>query len=143
MNDGSISFGQVSGYIVFCTVLILGAKPPLYKDHTVSLDPSFFGHIFYCFRTVIRWILFARYNKLHQILLVLQISNSSRGGLLSCGVSLMRRQLRGYVQASKANLSIFSMFLFVLQISNSSRVGFIKLRGFINATAAERVFTGR
>ena len=51
--------------------------------------------------------------------------------------------MRGYVQAGKENLSIFSMFLFVLQISNSSRVGFIKLRGFINATAAERVFTGR
>ena len=29
INYGSISFGQLSGYIVFCTVPILGAKPPL------------------------------------------------------------------------------------------------------------------
>ena len=29
INYGSISFGQLSGYIVFCTVPIWGAKPPL------------------------------------------------------------------------------------------------------------------
>ena len=28
-NYGSISFGQLSGYIAFCTVPIRGAKPPL------------------------------------------------------------------------------------------------------------------
>ena len=31
---GSISFDQLSGYIVFCTVPIWGAKPPPYKSTT-------------------------------------------------------------------------------------------------------------
>ena len=29
INYGSISFGQVSGYIVFCILLIGGASPPI------------------------------------------------------------------------------------------------------------------
>ena len=29
INYGSISFGQLSGYIVFCILLIEGASPPI------------------------------------------------------------------------------------------------------------------
>ena len=36
INYGSISFGQLSGYIVFCILLIGGASPPIYVRYKVQ-----------------------------------------------------------------------------------------------------------
>ena len=36
INYGSVSFGQLSGYIVFCILLIVGASPPVWVLYKVQ-----------------------------------------------------------------------------------------------------------